>query len=86
MVSDQLVQREIRHVEDARVIAFTVGVAEALQAGDVDRVSSLAGPAVGGQDIESLLVFDAQGHESAHLIGQSNGEIMNVSPFSARTQ
>lgn len=79
VVSDQLVQREIRHVEDARVIAFTVGVAEALQAGDVDRVSSLAGPAVGGQDIESLLVFDAQGHESAHLIGQSNGEIMNVS-------
>jgi signal transduction histidine kinase len=79
VISDEMVRQEIEHVEAARLVAYTMGLSEALQAGERDRVSDLAKPAAAGVNLESLLVFDAQGHESIHFIKQSNGTLMDVS-------
>ena len=79
VVSDTIARQEVKHFEAARLIAFTRGLGEALDAGDADQVSALAKPAAGNMDVESLLVFNVQGHESIHLIKQSNGTIMDVS-------
>jgi signal transduction histidine kinase len=78
VVSDTMARQEIKHLEAARIIAYTRGLGDALQTGDVDRVSLLAEPAAGGLNVESLILFNAQGHESLHLIKQSNGTIMDV--------
>lgn len=78
VASDTLARQEIKHLEAARIIAYTRGLGDALQAGDVDQVSILAKPATGGLNVESLMIFNAQGREILHLIKQSNGTIMDV--------
>jgi signal transduction histidine kinase len=79
VVSDTMARQEVKHLEAARLIAYTRGLGDAVQAGELDQVAALAKPAAGGLNVESLLVFDAQGHESLHLIKQSDGTIMDVS-------
>jgi signal transduction histidine kinase len=79
VVSDTMARQEIKHLEAARVLAYTRGLGEALRSGDADQVRRLAEPAAGGLNVESLMVFNAEGRESLHLIKQSNGTIMNVS-------
>jgi len=79
VVSDTMARQEIKHLEAARLIAYTRGLGDALQAGNLEQVTALAKPAAGGLNVESLIVFDTQGHESLHLIKQSNGTIMDVS-------
>ena len=79
VVSDMMARQEIKHLEAARLIAFTRGVGTAVMAGEPDQVSELAVPAAGGLNVESLMIFDAQGREALHLIKQSDGTIMPVS-------
>lgn len=79
VVSDTMARQEIKHLEAARLVAFTRGVGEALRGGDADQVASLAKPAASGLNVESLMIFNAESHESLHLIKQSNGTIMDVS-------
>lgn len=78
VVSGTMARQEIKHLESARILAYTRGLGDALHNGDVDQVASLAKPAAGGLNLESLLMFDAQGRESLHLIKQANGTIMDV--------
>jgi len=78
VVSDTMARQEIKHLEAARIVAYTRGLGEALHAGNVDQVTILAKPAAGGLNVESLIVVNAQGNESLHLIKQSNGTIMDV--------
>ena len=78
VVSDTLARQEIKHLEAARLIAYTRGLGEALRDGNVGQVSVLAKPAAGGLNIESLIMFNVQGREILHLIKQSNGIIMDV--------
>jgi signal transduction histidine kinase len=78
VVSDMTARQEIKHLEAARIVAYTRGLGEALRAGDVERVTVLAKPAAGGLNVESLIVFNAEGDESLHLIKQFNGTIMDV--------
>ena len=78
VVSDTIARQEIRHLESARLIAYTRGLGAAIQTGDTDDVAALVKPVTGGLNVESLLVFDAAGRESLHLIKQSNGTIMDV--------
>jgi signal transduction histidine kinase len=78
VVSSTMARQEIKHLEAARILAYTRGLGDALHNGDVDQVASLAKPAAGGLNVESLLMFDAQGRESLHLIKQANGTIMDV--------
>jgi len=78
VVSDLMVRQETKHVEAARVIAFTRGLGEALRDRDVDQVGVLGKPAAGGVSVESVMVFDQQGREQLHVIKQSNGTLMDV--------
>jgi signal transduction histidine kinase len=78
VVSDTMARQEIKHLEAARIVAYTRGLGDALDDGDVDQVSVLAKPAAGGLNVENLLIFNARGQEALHLIKQSNGMIMDV--------
>jgi len=79
VVSDTMARQEIKHLESARVTAYTRGLGEALRDGDTGQVAILAMPAMGGLNVESLMVFNLQGYETLHLIKQSNGMLMDVS-------
>lgn len=78
-VTEEMVRQENGHVASVRGVALTLGLAEALQAGEIEQVTALAGPVAANREVESLLVFDAQGNESIHLLLQANGELLNVS-------
>jgi len=78
VVSDSMARQEIEQAKAARIIAFTRGLGEALDAGDETQVAVLAKPAAGGASVESLMLFDAQGKETAHFIQQINNTIMDV--------
>ncbi len=78
VVSDTMVRQEVKHVEAARLVTYTQGVDESLRDGDITKLSSLAIPAASGTNIESLILFDAQGYEAVHAIKQSNGKVMDV--------
>lgn len=78
VVSDEMTRKEISQAHDARLIAYTRGFGEALKAEDEVMLSGLAKPAAGGLNVESLMVYDAQGLEKLHTIKQSNGEIQDV--------
>jgi len=78
VVSDTMARQEIKHLEAARILAYTRGLGSALHNGDVEQVSILAKPAAGGLNVESLMIFNVQGRETLHLIKQSNGTIMDV--------
>jgi len=78
IVSDQVTQQEIKQVGAARLIAYTLGLSEALHAGNTDQVRALASPVAGGLDVESIRVFDAQGLEASHFIKQSNGATLDL--------
>jgi signal transduction histidine kinase len=86
VVSDTMARQEVKHLEDARIIAFTRGLGDAVQVGDIEQVKALAMPAAGGSNIESLMVFDAEGREVLHLIKQSDGSMQPVTqPGSSTT-
>jgi len=72
VVSDGIVNREIEHLESARAVAFTVGLAEALQDGDRERVVALAQPVAVLQGLECFIVADASGQEVLHMLQQGD--------------
>ncbi|NJC95819.1 MAG: HAMP domain-containing protein [Anaerolineae bacterium] len=78
VVSDTMARQEVDQFQAARVIAFTRGVSEAIRDGELEQTSGLVEPAMSGLNIESLMVFNAQGAEVLHLIKQSNGVIQDV--------
>jgi signal transduction histidine kinase len=78
VVSDSMARKELDHIQDARLVAFTNGMGEALRDGNTEGVMLLAKPAAAGLSTENLLVFDAQGREILHTIRQPGGEIMDV--------
>ena len=73
VVSDSLARRELEHLESARAIGFTVGLAEALDAGDRDQVVALAQPAAIVREVESLIIVDANGQEMLHMLQRDDG-------------
>lgn len=78
VVSGTMARQEVKHLEAARILAYTRGLGDALRNGDVDQVAILAKPAAGGLNVESLVMLDAQGRETLHLIKQADGTIMDV--------
>ncbi len=75
VVSDDFARQEVTHVENARLIAYTVGVAEALRDEDRKTLVALTKPAMIGFNVEDLIFVDAQGAELAHLFRQADGSI-----------
>lgn len=81
-VSDSLARWELDHIESAQAVAFTEGLAEALQAGDRDSVLALALPAAYVQRIECLVIVDARGQEVLRALRQEDGSLRIVEePF-----
>ena len=78
VVSDSMVRKEDEQVKDARLLAFTRGLNEAIRDGNEDQITGLAMPAAAGVGAENLMIFDSQGHEVLHTIRQSNKEIQDV--------
>lgn len=78
VVSDSMARQEMKHLEAARIVAYTRGLGEALRGGDAGQIAVLAKPAAGGLNVESLIVVDARGNESLHLIKQSDGRLLDV--------
>ncbi len=85
VISDAMARQEIRQLEAARIIAYTRGLGEAVQAGDIDRVTALAQPAAGGMNVESLIVFDAEEREALHLLKQLDGTLPPVTQPGSET-
>jgi len=86
VVSDSMARQEIKHVEAARLIAFTRGLGEALAAGNVDQVALLGKPAAGGTNMESVLIYDQEGREQLHVIKQTDGLLMDVSQLNQASE
>jgi signal transduction histidine kinase len=81
VISDDMARQEIRHVESARIVAFTRGLAEAMARGDSDEVAALAEPISFGLGIENLILIDVQGREVLHLVEAADGELHRIDEF-----
>lgn len=79
VVSDGMARQEIKHLETARVVAYTRGLAEALSNGDAQTVGALAEPVAAGLDVENLILVDMQGQEMLHLLAKADGGFQVVS-------
>lgn len=78
VVSDRFVRLELQHIDDARVIVFTRGVAEALLDADRPLLDALVKPTASGLKIENLIIVDVQGQELLHLDRQVDGRFLNI--------
>jgi signal transduction histidine kinase len=85
VVSDGMARQELKHVEVARIVAFTRGVPEATDAGDKTVIASLVRPLAGGLDAENLIVLNRQ-QELIHIFRQSDGtvQVADASPETSR--
>ncbi len=81
VVSDEFVRLELKHVETARIIAYTAGLAEATIDGDRQGVASLAVPVSDGLGVENLVLIDANGQEILHLLRNANGDLEQVERY-----
>jgi signal transduction histidine kinase len=86
VVSDNFVRQEVTHVETARIVAYTNGLAQALQAEDHDQALSLVMPLTGGLDIENLILVSPRGTELIHLVQDQDGEIREVEQVTGAAQ
>ncbi len=76
VVSDDFARQEISHIETARIVAFTTGLAEAIQAGDRAGLAELAKPLAAGLDIEALSLVDRQGVEHFYMVKLADGSFL----------
>lgn len=76
VISDDFARQEISHIETARVVAYTIGLAEALQAGDRSGLAELTRPLAGGLDVESLSIIDRQGIENFYVLKLADGSFL----------
>ncbi len=78
VVSDDFARQELQHIDNARIIIFTRGVAEALRDANPSSLGELVTPTASGVGIQNLFIVNLQGEEMLHLLGQANGASANV--------
>jgi signal transduction histidine kinase len=78
VVSDSFVRQEVRHVEVARIIAYTSGLADALSKEDGETVLALVKPVFAGLGGENLILISPKGRELVHLISDKQGGLQEV--------
>lgn len=78
VAADGVVRRERLHLETLRRLTFTVGVAPAIQADDVDTLQEILGPQILNDRIDALTVVNADGQEVLSLL--LNSEDNTLSP------
>jgi signal transduction histidine kinase len=78
VVSDSFARLEIKHIDNARIIIFTRGVAEALRDEELPVLDALVTPSTSGMSIENLFIVNMQNQEVLHLHRQTDGTLLNV--------
>lgn len=78
IVSDEFTRQERQNIEKARLIAFTEGLSDALQAGDSAALERLALPQAEASRLEQLLLIDERGQEQLHLFRNSDGVLERI--------
>jgi signal transduction histidine kinase len=78
VVSDGIARQEIKHLEVARIVAYTRGMAEAMDSNDAQGVVILAKPIAAGLDAENLIIINSEGNELLHLIKNPDQTIDEV--------
>jgi signal transduction histidine kinase len=78
VVSDSFARLELKHIDNARIIIFTRGVAEALRDEDFPVLDALVTPSTSGMSIENLFIVNMQNQEVLHLHRQTDGTLLNV--------
>ena len=81
VVSDEVARQEINHIENARIIIFTRGVAEALIDADSSTLHDLALPIASGIGVENLFIINLQGQEMLHLVRVDETLLDVTKPF-----
>ena len=84
-VSDRFVRLETQQIENARVVVFTRGVAEAIRDADRPILDTLLTPTAKGVGIENLIIVNTQGQEMLHLQLQAEGAFLNVTKPDQKT-
>lgn len=77
VVSDEIARQELQHIENARIIIFTRGIAESLIDGNLSTLHDLALPTARGVGIENIFIINMQGQEMLHLL-QVDETLLNV--------
>jgi len=75
VASDMLVEKEQEHLRATRLVAFTRGLAEALERGDEEDVTRLALPVASGVGTECLMIADARGQAYLHALRMADGTV-----------
>src|SRR3972149_7262900 len=78
VVSDNFVREEVAHVESARIVAYTTGLAQALQSEDREAALTLVEPLASGLGLENLILISPRGTELVHLIRDEDGDLQQV--------
>jgi signal transduction histidine kinase len=78
VVSDEVARQEIQHIDNARIIIFTRGVADALRNTNHTALDELVRPTATGVGIENLFIVDLQGKELLHLLKQADETLVDV--------
>jgi signal transduction histidine kinase len=73
VVSDDFVRQEVKQVDNARYIALTQGVSQALADHDTQAVNNLVQPAAAGLGVENLILEDTSGNQIVQLLRQADG-------------
>lgn len=78
VVSDSFVQQEVQHASEARRIAFTEGLGEALRNEDREAVLQIVEPIFASGPVENVILISPRGNEILHLIKNEAGTIERV--------
>lgn len=79
VVSDDIARQEIKHIENARYIALTRGVAEAMRDGEWKVLGDLVQPSAAGLGVENIVIINTNGREIMHLIQQPDKTLVSSS-------
>ncbi len=77
-VSDNFSRQEGTHVDQARTVAFTQGLATALQNSDRESALALVKPLATGLGIQNIILVTPDGKELVHLLIDSDGNLQEV--------
>ncbi|MBN1303862.1 MAG: HAMP domain-containing protein [Anaerolineales bacterium] len=77
VVSDGLTRQEIKHVEVGRIVANTVGVSEALETEDQQKLSELVKPLAAGLDAENIILVNAAGKPLVNITRLPDGRVQD---------
>lgn len=84
--ADGVVRQEREHLSSLRLMTFTIGVADAIQAGDRNELVDLLRPLALNDGLEGVVVLDGAGREVVSLMRQSENEDFRLTAGSSFAQ